>query len=176
MACEENPYGQFDGALRSEDEKDDKRDETCFIRHPGGYCRCLTETTGYNVVLELSLRLRKAADTLGHLAHHHIGSDCLLYQRITELDAYATAALGNIATPPEDLMSLQSQNGAVPSETTMLHTTDLYGHEVAQAAILPVSTISPQSLHTIRSWDFIQSDSPSACDDSFMTWEPPRRS
>jgi len=173
MACEDNVYGQFEGALRSEDEKDNKHDESCFMRHPGGHCRCLTENTSYNVVLELSLRLRKAADILSHSVHHHMGSDCLLYHRITELDAYATTALGDISTPPEDVLSLQSQNCAINSEATMLQSTNLYGHGATQA----VSTISPQSLHTIRSWEFIQpaSDSPSACDDSFMTWEPPRR-
>jgi hypothetical protein len=90
IACEDHVYGHFDGGLRSEDEKDNKREESSFMRHPGVHCKCLTETTGYNVVLELSLRLRKAADILSHSAHHHMGSDCLLYHRITELDAFAT--------------------------------------------------------------------------------------
>lgn len=48
-----------------------------------GHCGCLTEGPSYNVVLELSLRLRKAADIL-------LRSDnCCLSQRINELDALA---------------------------------------------------------------------------------------
>ena len=51
-------------------------------------CGCLAHAAIYNVVLELSLRLRKAAETLvRHPAHTH-GSACMLQQRITELDAF----------------------------------------------------------------------------------------
>lgn len=62
-----------------------------------GHCGCLTEGPSYNVVLELSLRLRKAANIL-------LGSgNCCLSQRISELDALVMTTLGSITTPPNDI-------------------------------------------------------------------------
>jgi hypothetical protein len=60
----------------------DHLDDACGSKYRG-HCGCLTEGPSYNVVLELSLRLRKAADIL-------LGSgNCCLSQRIIELDAFA---------------------------------------------------------------------------------------
>lgn len=86
--------------------------------------------------------------------------------------------LGNIAMPPEDLpspLSSQARSRSNSSTTNMMHSTGVYG--TATRPPLPTSTVSPQSLNTLRSWDMMSSvsDSPSACDDSFMSWEPPRR-
>ncbi|KAF8893802.1 hypothetical protein BD779DRAFT_1641247 [Infundibulicybe gibba] len=152
-------------------------DESCFMKANGGHCGCLHEPTTYNVVLELSLRLRKAADILARSASHSMSPSCLLNQRIADLDAFATNALGNIAMPPEDLSgSLPSQERSRPNTAT--------GNTIQPAHVynstcrsLPTSTISPQSLHSLRSWDMIPavSSSPIPCDDSFMSWEPPRR-
>jgi hypothetical protein len=55
-----------------------------------GHCGCLNEVTNYNIVLELSLRLRKAADVLSHSANHHFNNGCPLNQRIVDVDAFAT--------------------------------------------------------------------------------------
>ena len=63
-------------------------DESCFIKPPGGHCGCLHETASYNVVLELSIRLRKAADILAHSVSHHIDSNCPLNRRIAALDKF----------------------------------------------------------------------------------------
>ena len=41
-------------------------------------------------MLELSLRLRKAYDVLSRYPHHHLGSQCILRQRLAELDNLAT--------------------------------------------------------------------------------------
>lgn len=55
-----------------------------------GHCGCLNEAASYNVVLELSLRLRKAADILSHSANHRLNNGCPLNQRIVDVDAFAT--------------------------------------------------------------------------------------
>jgi hypothetical protein len=74
----------------------DHHDNTCRPKHcydasAHSHCGCLTEGSSYNVVLELSLRLRKAADILSRSPYHHLGSNnCALNQRIMELDALAT--------------------------------------------------------------------------------------
>lgn len=54
--------------------------------HIDGHCGCLGDTSSYNVVLELSLRLRRAAETLGHFPKHRTPSSCPIHQRIAELD------------------------------------------------------------------------------------------
>jgi hypothetical protein len=70
--------------------KVNQADESCFIRQHGGHCGCLHESASYNAVLELSIRLRKAADILARSASHHMGSTCLLNHRIADLDTFAT--------------------------------------------------------------------------------------
>lgn len=55
-----------------------------------GQCGCIREARCYHVVLELSLRLRRAAEILSRSASHHFGSSCPLYRRISELDTFAT--------------------------------------------------------------------------------------
>ena len=57
--------------------------------HTGlGHCGCANETNSYIVLLELSLRLRKASEVVGHHFKHYSGSICGLNQRITELDKF----------------------------------------------------------------------------------------
>ncbi|KAG5639392.1 hypothetical protein H0H81_002924 [Sphagnurus paluster] len=70
--------------------KPGRADESCFIKQHGGHCGCLHESSNYNAVLELSIRLRKAADILARSPNHHIGSTCLLNQRISDLDTFTT--------------------------------------------------------------------------------------
>ena len=53
-----------------------------------GHCGCANETNSYIVLLELSLRLRKASEVVGHHFRHFSGSTCGLNQRITELDKF----------------------------------------------------------------------------------------
>jgi len=60
-----------------------------FPKH-AAHCGCLHEATTYNTMLELSLRLRKAYDVLSRYPHHHLGSQCILRQRLAELDNLAT--------------------------------------------------------------------------------------
>ncbi|KAG1732219.1 uncharacterized protein EDB91DRAFT_1206138 [Suillus paluster] len=157
----------------------DHLDDTCMSKHrydapADGHCGCLTEGSSYNVVLELSLRLRKAADILNRSAYHHLGSgNCALNQRVMELDTLATTTLGNIATSPNDMNQISPQqrplsHKCIPPSSTF---------STASGRTIPTSTVSPQTLQGIRSWDIMSSvsDSSSACEDSFMSWEPSRR-
>ncbi|KAG6841889.1 hypothetical protein C0991_005619 [Blastosporella zonata] len=70
-----------------------RADESCFIKQHGDHCGCLHESTNYSAVLELSIRLRRAADILARSPSHHIGSTCLLNQRISDLDTFTTYVL-----------------------------------------------------------------------------------
>lgn len=190
MGCDDNVYPLSKG---------NKPDESCFIKQHGGHCGCLHESSSYNVVLELSLRLRKAADVLARSASHHMGSNCLLNQRICDLDTFATYvilfavhmtvtdleghrnALGNITAPPEDFsgsIPMSAQDRLRPNNMAgiIVHPAHVYGPNSCRP--MSGSTISPQSLHSLRSWDLMPTASGSpgmACDDSFMSWEPLRR-
>lgn len=53
-------------------------------------CACLTDPANYHALLELSLRLRRAADILSQSSHHCGGSYCHLLHRIAELDRLTT--------------------------------------------------------------------------------------
>ena len=55
-----------------------------------GHCGCASETNPYIVLLELSLRLRKASEVVGHHYKHFSGSPCILNQKIAELDKFVS--------------------------------------------------------------------------------------
>ncbi|KAF7309034.1 hypothetical protein MKEN_01104800 [Mycena kentingensis (nom. inval.)] len=65
--------------------------EHMMFRHGpgGGTCGCLNEASCYNVVLDLSLRLRKAADVLARSPSHTNPSECALNTHISDLDMFA---------------------------------------------------------------------------------------
>ena len=64
---------------------------TCESARAGEHCGCLNDPATYNAILELSLRLRKAADILGRSTHHAPGtSNCLINQNIVELDRFTS--------------------------------------------------------------------------------------
>ncbi|KAG2364892.1 hypothetical protein BDR07DRAFT_1450058 [Suillus spraguei] len=153
---------------------DTYRSDHCYDTSAHNYCGCLTEGSSYNVVLELSLRLRKAADILKRSAYHHLGSNnCALNQRIMELDGLATMTLGNITTPPDDINQICPQQHPLshkfisPSSTL----------STASGRTIPASTASPQTTQGISSWDITMSsvsNSSSVCEDSLMSWKPSR--
>ncbi|KAH8989987.1 hypothetical protein EDB92DRAFT_812891 [Lactarius akahatsu] len=66
---------------------------------PLSECGCLSEVANYQAVLELSLRLRCAAEALNRHPRHNNSSMCLLKQRIAELDVFTSNTLRNIDTP-----------------------------------------------------------------------------
>ncbi|KAJ7763537.1 hypothetical protein DFH07DRAFT_812398 [Mycena maculata] len=63
-----------------------------FIRQ-GSNCGCLNESECYNAVLELSLRLRRAANVLARSPTHSINVDCTLSTQVSDLDAFAQDSL-----------------------------------------------------------------------------------
>lgn len=80
----------FDGLIRS-DNAAIPNPEPCLMHPETVHCGCLGEANSYNVVLELSLRLRRAAETLAHYSRHRSASaNCQIHQRIADLDRYTT--------------------------------------------------------------------------------------
>ncbi|KAJ3479462.1 hypothetical protein NLI96_g9043 [Meripilus lineatus] len=143
---------------------------------PGGHCGCLNDVTSYNVVLELSLRLRRAAEILGHSPQHTNPSGCSIHQRIASLDRFASEALGNvnISSP---LASGYPQPD-LPMNTYLSPTSTLPPHTTASRSVRPSlgQSLSPH-LQGMRPWDFKTSSSyPSPPDDALMSWEPSRLS
>ena len=64
-----------------------------------GHCGCANETNSYIVLLELSLRLRKTSEVVGHHFKHFSGSTCALNQRIIELDRFISCVKFRIIKP-----------------------------------------------------------------------------
>ncbi|KAF4620844.1 hypothetical protein D9613_000724 [Agrocybe pediades] len=135
--------------------------ESRMHKHAGGQpCNCLHEQTTYNSLLELSLRLRKASEVLSQSASHQIGGFCHLSQRISELDSLTINALSDIS----------SQRGISENPAGNYLSPQMYAHRVSPSQRAPMMNARP--------WDMTASsaNSPTSLDDSFMSWEPPRRS
>ncbi|KAH9064993.1 hypothetical protein EDB87DRAFT_1556140 [Lactarius vividus] len=86
----------FDNTLRDMSCSDTTADP-CLSQHSGqqtllSECGCLSEVANYQAVLELSLRLRCAAEALNRHPRHNNSSMCLLKQRIVELDVFTRFA------------------------------------------------------------------------------------
>ncbi|KAG2368030.1 hypothetical protein BDR07DRAFT_1391726 [Suillus spraguei] len=165
IGCEDNlGYNIINGHL-----DDTYRSEHCYDTSAHSYCGCLTEGSSYNAVLELSLRLRKAANILSRSAYHHLGSNnCALNQRIVELDGLAMMTLGNITMPPSDINQICPHKFIPPSSTL----------GIASGRTMPASALSTQTLQGISSWDITMSsvsNSSPVSEDSLMSWEPSRR-
>ncbi|KAJ7117633.1 hypothetical protein C8R44DRAFT_791175 [Mycena epipterygia] len=125
-----------------------------FIRR-GGNCGCLNETACYSVVLELSLRLRRAADVLARSPSHTSNFDCCLNARIADLDTFAKNLLLDAPNYDSSLAS-----GLIP------------GHRLGSGrAHSPHSStiFDPSYVDSSGSgWDMSASD-------SFMSWGPGHR-
>ncbi len=87
----------FDGFIQTDGLSSLSGPDPCLMHHDhthiDGHCGCLGDASSYNVVLELSLRLRRAAETLGHFSKHQSSSSCPIHQRIADLDRYTTYVL-----------------------------------------------------------------------------------
>ncbi|KAE9407343.1 hypothetical protein BT96DRAFT_986640 [Gymnopus androsaceus JB14] len=68
-------------------------------------CDCVRDASNYQTMLELSLRLRKAAGILGQYPAHQAGSYCLLHQTLLELDALTTDTLSSVDSPHRPVSS-----------------------------------------------------------------------
>ncbi|KZT11027.1 uncharacterized protein LAESUDRAFT_693551 [Laetiporus sulphureus 93-53] len=156
-----------------------------LIRHDGPcdasrgeHCGCLNDPALYNVILELSLRLRKAADLLSRSPKHAIGSGtcCLITQNIAELDRFTSNALGNISTPPDPFVPYAAASRERPTfaagATNATLQCNAFGSARPNASVAPAATVAPP-LQSMRPWDYKTASYPSPpWDDSFMSWVP----
>ncbi|KAJ7698952.1 hypothetical protein B0H17DRAFT_316487 [Mycena rosella] len=117
----------------------------------GGTCGCLNEATCYNVVLELSLRLRKAADVLSRSPRHSMNSACALNTYISELDTLVKNSLLNL---PSHSIRSSTLGRAV-------------GRDKAAASSNIFDQYYPND--TTFSWDF---EDFSVNNDDLMSWAP----
>lgn len=76
-----SPFTPFNPVNKGSVPMDQDAQKTCTNQ-----CGCLHELACYNVLLELSFRLRRAVDVLARSASHQLGQTCHLHQRISELD------------------------------------------------------------------------------------------
>ncbi|KZT28960.1 hypothetical protein NEOLEDRAFT_686425 [Neolentinus lepideus HHB14362 ss-1] len=129
-----------------------------------GHCGCMTDPMSYSVVLELTLHLRKAANSLGCSGRHDSSSKCLLYHLMTELDAYVATTLDNTFPPVTDSYSNaafpQNRMGASNTSTSTTMHPHQSTHPVANRTL---TSASPSSFVTVPSWD-----------ESFILWDSPR--
>ncbi|KAF9070552.1 hypothetical protein BDP27DRAFT_1362439 [Rhodocollybia butyracea] len=120
-------------------------------------CSCVLDPTAYQTMLELSLRLRKAAMALGQYPLHQAGAFCLLHERLAELETLTTNSLSAVDSP--------RINVNVPP----------YNHRqrFPSAGVSPTTLYSPDS---VSRWvSGAVPDLNTAGNDGFMSWEPPRR-
>ncbi|KAJ3724555.1 hypothetical protein C8R42DRAFT_662149 [Lentinula raphanica] len=121
-------------------------------------CNCIMEASNYHTMLELSLRLRKAATILARSPHHHQpGIHCLLNERLSELDALTTDTLSSVDSPHLSYSTVHSST-LLPSNINMQST--IY--------------TSPSVTSRLDSWlSGAAADRKNAGNDSFMSWDPP---
>lgn len=170
MGCED-ALGHVDRSFRGDGLAEPLDESSLSSKHHttrfhDGHCGCLGESQSYNAILELSLRLRKATYIMSRSANHRMGSNCVLNQRIAELDALASTTLGNINNPPNEFSTLPARPRATTLPNPAAHST---------SHVAP--TVSPNTLQGYRSWEIMPPAMPESntCDDSFMSWEPSRR-
>ncbi|KAH9053281.1 hypothetical protein EDB87DRAFT_244217, partial [Lactarius vividus] len=159
----DTPFAElFDNSLRDVSCSEATPD-ACLSRHSGqqtplSECGCLSEVTNYQAVLELSLRLRCAAEALNRHPQHSNSSMCLLKQRIAELDVFTSNTLGNVdtpgmnaypQTPPPQIGGLNSTSGCASLDA------DWTGGSTSFARVSPNTLARPS-------------------DDSLMYWTPQR--
>ncbi|KAH9935483.1 uncharacterized protein B0H18DRAFT_413697 [Fomitopsis serialis] len=153
----------------------------CDSARPGEHCGCLNDPATYNAILELSLRLRKAADILGRSTSHTSGSsNCLINQNIADLDRFTSTALGNINVPPDPFGAATNPNRATISASTNASATySTFGTRPTPSGSSQGVTVSPPLLQSqaVRTWDYKPTPSyPSPpWEDPFMSWAPQRR-
>ncbi|KAK0486094.1 hypothetical protein IW261DRAFT_777877 [Armillaria novae-zelandiae] len=133
-----------------------------------GHCGCLHEGTNYRALLELSLRLRRAAGL--YLQDHH---DIILGRTVRSRDESRSwmLMLRDVSCPPDD--SDTAVSGCDQPRHSFGTHTNIYDPMTVQAAI-PPGAIAPLALHDIRPWDSFVSDMHMAVDDPMMNWEPRR--
>ncbi|TRM69912.1 hypothetical protein BD626DRAFT_20387 [Schizophyllum amplum] len=76
---------------------------SCVDNAHGDHCGCLHDSATYGAILELSLRLRKAAEVLSR--SHTSQGVCRLHQRVAELDSMAKDSLAELGSRESDATS-----------------------------------------------------------------------
>ncbi|KAF9033293.1 hypothetical protein BDZ89DRAFT_1131080 [Hymenopellis radicata] len=127
-----------------------------FHKQHNTHCGCLHETSSYGALLELSMRLRKAADALAKSPSHRSGADSSS-PLVFPLKLRSTS-LGNIVCPPDNL-------SGGPSHP------DVYSIP-GRHAMVP-ATVTPLALHHMSQWGGYLSEA-STTNDPLMNWEPSR--
>ncbi|EPT05041.1 hypothetical protein FOMPIDRAFT_112416 [Fomitopsis schrenkii] len=155
---------------------------SCDSARVGEHCGCLNDPATYNAILELSLRLRRAADVLGRSTHHAPGtSNCMINQNILELDRFTSTALGNISAPPDPFGTGSHPNRAtLPASTTAPTTyTSAFEPRPMPGSSAAGVTVSPPLLQSqsVKTWDYKPTTPyPSPpWEDPFMSWMPQQR-
>lgn len=118
-------------------------------------CGCIDNAMVYNNLLELSVRLRKAVESLGRVPEHHSRNfevECRLYDKICELDKLTSSTLGNAMSPAER------------------HPTNETYFSSSTGGFLP-PTISPHCLGNVQHWEANAIKPGITDDDSFMSWD-----
>jgi len=136
-----------------------------FDKEHGSHCGCLREPSNYHVMLELSLRLRKASDVLSRSPIHRLGGYhfCLLHQTISNLDNFMTNALSDFTTTDVNLPD------------SLMSTDQLHQVPTADEILSRPTSCHEQPMNNIQSYHLSSSANPLASvDDPFMSWESPR--
>lgn len=137
--------------------------------HGESHCGCLSNIPEYHAMLELSLRLRKAADTLRRSTRHRSHSDCALLSRISTWDSMTTQTLGNILTPPDANLGMMPQ--AAPLGSVMRPRSNS-SHPPPPYPLAASSPTSVTPLAPVAPWDMqTSSHYMSPLDESLMAWE-----
>ncbi|TEB38210.1 hypothetical protein FA13DRAFT_1725858 [Coprinellus micaceus] len=136
------------------------------------YCGCAEESPTYSVLLELSVRLRRAADLMSrNPTHICAGNCCSLHRQVSDLDSYLSSLLGGL-TPAGHSLANDIPSALPPSNTQSGNAA--YGQSYQQQAPLHSShhvtpsnnsSVSPL-IHTVQSWDLSGSRPP---------WDSPTR-
>ncbi|TCD69807.1 hypothetical protein EIP91_006120 [Steccherinum ochraceum] len=168
--------GIFNGILSPEDLALADPYLTEHMKHGiSGHCGCLGDLKSYSVVLDLSLRLRRAAEILGLSPKHLNASECSIHQRIAAMDRFTTEALANINIPSAIYSPYAATDSplSVPPSMMVPYPSPLRSPTGSEGRSSQLGGISPQSLHSSRPWDPKPSSYPSPPgEDSFMSWEP----
>lgn len=158
------------------------------------HCGCLNEPSSYQAVLELSLRLRKAADLLSRSAYHCMGTPCMLNERISELDAFTTYAillllcntrtltvinsrsvLGNVQCPPEISSSLMASSPSSRQTSSYSMASPAFAsHHQPWFSVLANPGPSQSELHSLYSTQTLPVMAKNH-DENFMSWQGPQR-
>lgn len=145
-------------------------DPPCY--NPTKPCNCVLDASNYQTMLELSLRLRKAARILGHHPLHQAGGYCHINQSLMELDTLTAYVLHlPILNFKLARFTRLFTRNTLLSVDLLHHTAPSYNHTPAQLPqSLPTPHPFPHSTSRLDPWSF--GTTTNATNDSLMSWRP----